>query len=105
MMQQHKLENEKEMEMTMIPYQRNQKKKGISDPELWMNLHHHIDEDEDSEENAEEAEWMLRNFEFFKLWIQMMIVLTTQLLQCGFLHDLIEELPEQMQQQEQLILH
>ena len=29
MMQQHKLE--KEMEMTMIPYQRNQKKKGIED--------------------------------------------------------------------------
>ena len=28
----------------------------VSDPELWMNLHHHIDEDEDSEENAEEAE-------------------------------------------------
>ena len=21
----------------------------VSDPELWMNLHHHIDEDEDSE--------------------------------------------------------
>ena len=28
----------------------------VSDPKLWMNLHHHIDEDEDSEENAEEAE-------------------------------------------------
>ena len=28
----------------------------VSDPELWMNLHHQIDEDEDSEENAEEAE-------------------------------------------------
>ena len=29
----------------------------VSDPEeLWMNLHHHIDEEEDSEENAEEAE-------------------------------------------------
>ena len=28
----------------------------VSDPELWMNLHHHLDEDEDSDENAEEAE-------------------------------------------------
>ena len=28
----------------------------VSDPELWMNLHHHIHEDEDREENAEEAE-------------------------------------------------
>ena len=28
----------------------------VSDPDLWMNLHHHLDEDEDSEENAEEAE-------------------------------------------------
>ena len=28
----------------------------VSDPELCMNLHHHIDEDEDSEENAEETE-------------------------------------------------
>ena len=28
----------------------------VSDPELWMNLHHHIDQDEDSEENTEEAE-------------------------------------------------
>ena len=35
----------------------------------------------------------------------MMIVLATQLLQCGFLHDLKEELPEQMKQQEQLIFH
>ena len=28
----------------------------VSDPDLWMNLHHHSGEDEDSEENAEEAE-------------------------------------------------
>ena len=28
----------------------------VSDPDLWMNLHPHTDEDEDSEENAEEAE-------------------------------------------------
>ena len=28
----------------------------VSDPDLWMNLHHHSDEDEDSEENAQEAE-------------------------------------------------
>ena len=49
--------------------------------------------------------WMERNFEFFKLWVQMMIVLATQLLQCGFLQDLIEELPGQMKQQEQLIFH
>ena len=49
--------------------------------------------------------WMEHNFEFFKLWVQMMIVLATQLLQCGFLQDLIEELPGQMKQQEQLIFH
>ena len=28
----------------------------VSDPELWMNLHHHVDEDEDSEESTEETE-------------------------------------------------
>ena len=28
----------------------------VSDPDLWMNLHHHSDEDGGSEENAEEAE-------------------------------------------------
>ena len=28
----------------------------VSDPDLWMKLHHHSDEDEDSEEHAEEAE-------------------------------------------------
>ena len=27
----------------------------VSDPALWVNLHHRIDEDEDSEENAEEV--------------------------------------------------
>ena len=27
----------------------------VSDPDLWMNLHHHSDEDEDSKDNAEEA--------------------------------------------------
>ncbi len=26
----------------------------VSDPDLWMNLHHHVDEDEDSEESAAE---------------------------------------------------
>ena len=70
-----------------------------------MNLHHHIDEDKDSEENAEEAELDATQLRILKLWIQMMIALTTQLLQCGFLDDLIEELSEQMKQQEQLIFH
>ena len=28
----------------------------VSDPNLWMDLHHHSDEDEDNEENVEEAE-------------------------------------------------
>ena len=34
---------------------RNAEMNEVSDPDLWMNLHHHSDEDEDSEENAEEA--------------------------------------------------
>ena len=49
--------------------------------------------------------WILHNFEFFKLEIQMMIVLAAQLLQCGYLQDLTEELLKQMKQREHLIFH
>ena len=77
----------------------------ISAPELGMNLHHHIDEDEDSEQSAAETEVDATQLRILQALDSDDDRISNPAIGMWLLLDLTEGLSEQMKQQEQLIFH